>query len=56
MFDLMSAIMDFEDGSLTEEDTIILFQRLINNGMAWTLQGFYGRTAVQLINADLCHR
>ena len=43
-------IIMYEEGSLSEEDTIELFQELVNNGMAWTLQGHYGRTAQDLIN------
>jgi len=52
--ELTERILSFEDGSLDEEETIELFQALIDNGMAWTLQGVYGRTAKRLIEAGLC--
>jgi hypothetical protein len=48
---LLDAIMAFEQGSLDEESTISLFQHLVDTGMAWKLQGFYGRTAMDLIEA-----
>ena len=53
MTDLTSMIIDYECGSLSEEETIDLFQKLVDNGMAWTLQGHYGRTARALIDAGL---
>lgn len=47
-------MMDFEDGNLTGDDLTSMFQKLINTGLAWRLQGFYGRTAKMLIDQGLC--
>jgi hypothetical protein len=49
-------IIDYENGDLDNDATVILFQELIDNGMAWTLQGHYGRTAMELIEAGVCHK
>ena len=46
-------IIDYEVGELNEEETIELFQDLIDSGMAWSLQGHYGRTATAMIDAGL---
>lgn len=48
-------MMDFEDGNLTGDALVAMFQKLINTGLAWRLQGFYGRTAKSLIGQGLCH-
>ena len=45
-------IMDYEMGNLSDLDTLKLFSELIKNGMAWTLQGHYGRTARVLIDNE----
>lgn len=54
LYDLVGAITAYESDELDHEKTIELFQHLINNGMAWTLQRHYGRTAEKLINAGYC--
>lgn len=55
-YDLVGAIIAFEEEGLSEDDTITLFQHLVDTGDAWTLQGSYGRTAKALIDAGLVKR
>jgi hypothetical protein len=53
-FDLVGAIMDFESGAMeTEKEVLDLFQHLVDTGMAWTLQGSYGRAAASLLEQGL---
>ena len=52
-FDVVGAIMDYEDGTISKERGLELFQFLVDTGMAWTLQGHYGRTAQALLDAGL---
>ena len=54
-FDLVGSIMEFEGGMQDEEKTVELFQHLVDTGMAWTLQGAYGRTAMAMIQAGMIH-
>ena len=46
---LVSLIIAYEGGELSAEDTLRLFAKLIKSGLAWQLQGHYGRTAASLI-------
>jgi hypothetical protein len=38
----------------SEEQVIEAWQLLIDTGMAWQLQGFFGRTAQHLIDNGIC--
>lgn len=53
-FNTVDFIIDYEAGALSEEEVIDGFQHLIDNGIVWSLQGHYGRTAATLIDAGLC--
>lgn len=48
-----SRLVDFEMGELDEDEALDLFAELVRTGMAWHLQGFYGRTAAGLIDRGL---
>ena len=51
--DFAGRIIEYESGELDESSTIELFQHLVNTGLAWQLQGHYGRTARSMIEAGL---
>ena len=51
---LTDMIIKYEMGDLGDLDYIALFQELIDTGLAWQLQGHYGRTATALIEAGYC--
>lgn len=48
---LAAGLSAYEDGSLDHDGTVHLFQYLVDSGMAWQLQGSYGRTAMAMIKA-----
>lgn len=49
----IETIMAYENGELNEEQIIELFSSLLRSGLAWQLQGSYGRTAADFINAGV---
>ena len=53
---ITNAIIAYEQDDLDLNETLELFAKLIKTGMAWTLQGHYGRTAASLIEAGWIDR
>ncbi|ATI18932.1 hypothetical protein SEA_ANIMUS_68 [Streptomyces phage Animus] len=53
MKDLAIDLMSFEADELEIDEVVDLFATLIRSGMAWTLQGSYGRTAQALIDEGI---
>lgn len=50
------AIMIVEgDQPPTEEMYIEAWQCLIDTGLCWSLQGWFGREATRMIEAKMCH-
>lgn len=40
----------------SEEQLVEAWQLLIDTGMCWQLQGWFGRQAKALIDAGICHK
>jgi hypothetical protein len=48
-------IIRYEQGEITTEAEMVkFFQGLIDSGLAWQLQGHYGRNASAMIEAGHC--
>lgn len=52
MYQLM---MEFEEGVIDEDDEIKLFQYLVDTGLAWKLQSFYGKYAELMLQEGLVY-
>ena len=44
----------FEEAE-SEQEIIDAWQHLVNTGLCWRLQGWFGRTAMRLINTGVIH-
>ena len=51
----LDAILTIESDTSTEYETIQAFQHLIDTGVVWKLQGWYGRMAHHLIKSGICY-
>jgi hypothetical protein len=51
--ELVDKIISYENDTLSEAEEIELFQHLVNTGMAWSLQGHYGRVARRMLEEGL---
>ena len=51
---MINDIIAYESGEMQDEEIIDFFQRLIDSGMAWSLQGSYGRMAMNLVEDGVC--
>ena len=54
-YNLVDHIVKYENAELGEEEIVQLFQHLVDTGLAWQLQGSYGRMAKQLIEGGFVH-
>jgi hypothetical protein len=50
---ILDKIMAYEGGEMTMPEAVYFFSELVRTGMAWSLQGSYGRTAMGLIDAGV---
>lgn len=51
--DTVDSIIRYENGEMDPDEVLEFFQQLVETGLAWTLQGHYGRTASSLIEQGL---
>lgn len=54
--DLLAGVIAWEAGEMTEDEETVFFQMLIDTDQAWSLQGYYGRNAIRLIEEGRCAR
>jgi hypothetical protein len=52
--DVVHMMMAYETEGLNEDDLVVFFQYLIDTGLAWSLQGTYGRQAQTMIDLGVC--
>lgn len=50
---IADVIIDYEMGLLSGDEITHLFQKLVNSGLAWKLEGHYGRLARKLLDMKM---
>jgi len=50
---LSKMIVKYEQDELTDKEVIKLFQELVDTGLAWNLQGHYGRRAYEMLGEGI---
>ena len=53
-----SEAIDIAEGLVkpeSESQYIAAWQHLIDTGLAWSLQGWFGRNAIRMIEEGMCH-
>lgn len=55
-YEAVSIAEGFCDFEPTREQQISAWQHLIDTGLCWTLQGWFGRTATALIESGVCRK
>lgn len=53
-YDINSNLIAYENGELSEQDIVVLFQHLIRTGQVWQMHPSYGRVAAVLIENGDC--
>lgn len=56
MTNSLNIMISYENGDLSEQETIDFFLTILNSGIVWKLQGSYGRTAQAMIKEGLIER
>lgn len=54
--DMVDKMIRFEQGDMPVEELVPFVQELVDTGLAWQLQGSYGRLADRYIKAGLVKR
>lgn len=51
----LEAVMTVENGECSKEEYVKAWQKLIDTGIVWELQGWFGRGAIRMIEDGYCH-
>lgn len=54
LVEVVDELIRYEEGEMANDELVPFFQRLIDLGLVYQLQGRYGRIAQSYIDAGLC--